>query len=153
GAVTQLIMKSGGNDFSGRYGLNGSTEKLQSSNIDNALRAQGITSGDAPLHYWMGTADLGGRIIPNKLWFFGAVNELENLRTAPGYSMNAGPDRIYGTADDEPGEIPGVQRDALIKGSYQITPQHRLVAFYSYNLQIEPQVTASRLNPFESTTR
>ena len=46
-ASISMVVKSGGNQFHGRYNEFVQHHKFQSSNIDDALRRQGITAGDA----------------------------------------------------------------------------------------------------------
>src|SRR5947208_6822945 len=102
-----MIVKSGGNDFHGRYREEYFNHNLNSTNVDADLRRQGIGTGDALLYSTDFIGDLGGRIIRNKLWFYGAVRYQRNRRTVTGYSQAPGPDGIYGTADDVPGKPPG----------------------------------------------
>jgi hypothetical protein len=151
GPAVQFIVKSGGNSFNGRLMANGVTEWMQSSNIDDELRAQGVTKGDAPVYYWKASGDLGGRIIRDRLWFYTAANELHNLRTAPGYVKVPGADGIYHTADDPVGEIPGRGWNRTAKFSFQATHKHRVIAFFARDLVSEPELYADRLTPFENT--
>src|SRR5205814_5666523 len=51
GAAVQLIIKSGGNQFHGRYGEITQNHRFQSNNVDAPLRAQGITTGDGIVYY------------------------------------------------------------------------------------------------------
>src|SRR5262249_46801018 len=67
GANVQMVVKSGGNQFHGNYNEVFSNHNFyQWSNIDNRLRAQGVTTGDSVLWYSDFTADLGGRVIKDK---------------------------------------------------------------------------------------
>ena len=63
GVFLNMIVKSGGNTFHGRYEAQGISDKFQDDNITPELRAQGITVGDA--FKWSGevSGDLGGPII------------------------------------------------------------------------------------------
>src|SRR5206468_10300356 len=67
GAAIQLIVKSGGNTFHGRYNEQYMSDKLQSNNIDAALKAQGIAAGDAAIYYQDFSGDLGGRLVRDQL--------------------------------------------------------------------------------------
>lgn len=57
----QLVVKSGGNQFHGRYKEIAQHQRFQSGNIDDTLRAQGISTGDAIRYYNDLGGDLGGR--------------------------------------------------------------------------------------------
>ncbi|HEY7170608.1 MAG TPA: carboxypeptidase regulatory-like domain-containing protein [Vicinamibacterales bacterium] len=156
GAAIQLIVKSGGNDFHGRYHEQFMTEKLQSNNIDAALKAQGIAAGDTAIYYQDLSGDLGGRIIRDQLWFYTALRDKRSKRTLPGYSADAGPDGRYGTFDDTPGRPVVIEKDQLVKVSLQASPKHRFIGFYSRNKWDEKQfmgnaVAQARFNPLEAT--
>ncbi|MBI3049949.1 MAG: carboxypeptidase regulatory-like domain-containing protein [Acidobacteria bacterium] len=152
GAQTEIIVRSGGNDFSGRYTARGmNRDYLGWTNVDDRLRRQRVTEPDGPTYYWNLTGDLGGRIVRDKLWFYVAHNEVHNLRTVPGYSKDPGPDGIYQTSDDTSGAPTGRNRNQTIKLSYQVTPKHKLIGFHTRGTEVEFQQGASRLVPFEST--
>src|SRR5205814_2015570 len=90
--VIQLIVGSGGNDFHGRLSQASINKKLDTTNVDDALRAQGISAGDALNYFYDFTGDLGGRLVRDKLWFYAAIHESYNERTAPGFADARGPD-------------------------------------------------------------
>src|SRR4029077_8689069 len=100
GTAIQLVIKSGGNQFHGRYNEIVQHKRFQANNIDDALRAQGVTTGDTVEWFNDFGGDLGGRIIRDKLWFYGNVRDFRNKFTATGFMAAPGPDRAYGTADD-----------------------------------------------------
>ncbi len=72
GLLVDAVMKSGGNDFHGTAVAYGSNGALEGDNIDDTLEKAGIRL--ASLHKVQDFAGtLGGRIIRNKLWFFGGA--------------------------------------------------------------------------------
>jgi outer membrane receptor protein involved in Fe transport len=129
GALINMVTKSGGNDFHGRY-----TEaymRQANSNLTSELGTRGLTVGSALKYYNDISGDLGGRIVPNKLWFFGSLRDRRNKVTRPGLVLNPGPDGEYLTGD-EPAAFPKSRlQNPTIKGSYQITPKYQLVADYA----------------------
>lgn len=145
------IVKSGGNDFHGATFASGNTERLQSDNIDDALRAQGITTGSSLRHVWDVGGDLGGRIIRDRLWFYGALRDQARSNNVIGYVKDAGPDKKYGTADDTAGYTDLSLTNQTAKSTFQIRKSYKVVGFYQRNLKYEPQSTASRFVPFEAT--
>jgi hypothetical protein len=156
GAALQLIVKSGGNTFHGRYQGQYMTDKLQSNNVDAALQAQGIAAGDTAVYYTDFAGDLGGRIIRDRLWFYGALRSKNSERTLPGYSSAPGPDGVYGTKDDIPGHPVVLEKDQMIKMSWQPTRNNKLIGFYSRNKWDEKQylaqaVSTARFIPEEAT--
>lgn len=151
GAVTDLIVKSGGNSFRGRAHEQFMHKSLQSTNIDDRLRGQGIRTGDAIRYYQDFAADLGGRIVRDKLWFYGALRDVRNERSLSGYAKGAGADGVYGTTDDEAGLPTANQSNFTGKVSYQPSTAHRIIGFWQRNWVVEPQAQASRFVPYEAT--
>jgi len=122
GMLVDTVLKSGGNQFHGSYVYYGSTHQLESNNLDDELRAKGVKAV-AKLHNLMDVSgNLGGRIVPNKLWFYGALR-------------HQGFDRDTGDAFYPDGKPVTVQTDMpyhVGKLSYQMTPSQRISALYHY---------------------
>ena len=150
GVSVQLVVKSGGNQFHGRYEEIFQHKRFQAKNVDDKLRAQGITAGNAVLYYNDISGDLGGRIIRNKLWFYGGARDMHNRVTVTGYSKARGPDGVYDTADDIPGEPPASHVSLTLKLSYQPTNNHRFIFMTQDNPDYAPEQGAARFVPFES---
>ena len=145
------IVKSGGNNFHGQYFFSGEHSSMQSNNIDDVLRADGVTSGNALRYVTDAGGDLGGRIIRDRLWFYGALRDQRRESEVINYAEAPGPDGKYGTADDIPGYQDLVLTNQTIKGTYQAAPKYKLIGFFQRNLKDEPQSDASRTVPFEAT--
>jgi carboxypeptidase family protein len=124
GVHLSAVVKSGGNAFHSSTSYNKTPTGTQSSNIDDALRAQGIGTGNGISNRYSASADLGGRIIKDKLWFYVAarrqVDDQEPLATFM-------PD----------GKTPAVAKELAWfqteKISYQMSQSNRFVGFYQYN--------------------
>jgi hypothetical protein len=153
GAVFNLIVKSGGNAFHGRIAELFMSDRFQATNIDKALQAQGLQSGNALVFFQDLSGDLGGRIVPDKWWFYGAYRDQHNKRTLTGFVAAPGPDQIYGTADDVPGKPAIDNWSRTLKTSYQATTSHRFVGMYVRDRRNaeSAQNTADRFTPLEST--
>ena len=80
GVAITMVVKSGGNDYHGGGALAYTGSRLQSDNIDDGLRAQGVTSGNPLVDRTDRGGDLGGRILRDKLWFYGAARFREQRR-------------------------------------------------------------------------
>ena len=72
GIAINAIIKSGGNDFHGGAFYAGTNKNFQSNNITSSLAAQGITSGSPIEKRNDVNGELGGRIVRDKLWFYGS---------------------------------------------------------------------------------
>ena len=152
GQSTVLVIKSGGDQFHGRFTEYYQTKHWEANNIDDALRAQGISMSQ--LDYLNdASADLGGFIVPGKLWFYGSYHDQRNKTFLPGFSLDSGADGVFGTLDDTPAA--NVVREPVftVKLSYQATQNHRLIGLYTKNEVIEGAYSGSpyRFTPFEGT--
>jgi hypothetical protein len=155
GPALNLIIKSGGNDFHGRLAGTYITDRFESTNLDASLASQGLLTGNRLLFFRDVSGDLGGRIIRDKLWFYGALRDEGNRATLTGLIGSPGPDGIYGTADDVPAQPTIGETSRTLKVSWQPTSRHRLIGLYvrhprdanaGQGLGINYRVT-----PFEST--
>lgn len=72
GPALSMLLKSGGNEFHGGASYAYSSQHTEGNNVDDELRAQGITEGNPLLSRTDQGGDLGGRIIRDKLWFYGS---------------------------------------------------------------------------------
>src|SRR5262249_11932063 len=142
---------SGGNQFHGKGTIKAQHHSFQSNNVDANLRAQGINAGDALVYFTEVSGDLGGRIIKDKLWFYGSGRNQRSQQTLSGYAHAPGPDGVYGTTDDVAGEPFATNYGVLGKLSYQATTKNRLVGFFGRSPISDNELGASRFNPFEST--
>jgi len=152
GPAVQLVVKSGGNEFHGRYEEQFMSDRFQATNIDDQLKAQGLQVSDSLKQFQDFSADLGGRIIRNTLWFYGAVRDQRSTRNLLGFKKSPGPDKVYGTPDDVPGDALITVFDKTVKLSYQISPKHKLTGFASREGKYEHEFGAGRFVPHESTT-
>jgi len=87
GVAVNMIVKSGGNDFHGRYEGFGQHSRFQSDNLNNELRAQGIQLADGLRNSYEIAGDLGGRLIREPtlvLWGITAAARRQELtRVSP----------------------------------------------------------------------
>lgn len=153
GVALRMIVKSGGNTFSGRYEAQGQHHRFQSDNLPKELRAQGVNVGDTTLHNAEYTGDLGGRLIRDKLWFYTALRYQNSDRTTLGFVKDRGPDGIYGTADDVPGTRPATLDNQTVKITYQAARNYKIIGLYTRNGEKFPSgISTSRTTPFEATS-
>ena len=78
GIQSHTIVKSGGNDFHGSGSWSQTDPKLQGANLDDELRALGVETGNELVKRYDVGGDLGGRLVRNKLWFYGAARKRYN---------------------------------------------------------------------------
>ncbi|MBI2187067.1 MAG: TonB-dependent receptor [Acidobacteria bacterium] len=125
GIQINAIVKSGGNDFHGGAYWGQTNDRLQSSNIDDALRARRVSVGN-PIDLRRDvSADLGGRIVRDKLWFYYAARRRDEN------------ERVLGAFKPDASQAIDIQRQifSTTKVSYQIGPSHKLIGFYQWDQQ------------------
>jgi len=73
GAQVNMIPKDGGNSFSGSLFLGGTGSRFQSNNLTPELQAEGLASVNSIDRVYDMNAALGGRLVRDRVWFFGAA--------------------------------------------------------------------------------
>jgi hypothetical protein len=119
GVMFNAIVKSGGNDFHGTYSGSYESPRFQSNNVDATLVAEGITQGNPLVKRYDMSGDLGGKIVTNKLWFYGAARKQLNNNNVIGCLK----------PDGTPCDQPLVLWFLTGKASYQFTPNQKLIVF------------------------
>ena len=90
GAPTMnLVPKGGGNSFSGQAFINEAGDWSRSSNIDDKLRAVGLTDPPGIIKSYDASVSYGGPIKRDKLWFFGSYRKLNTETNIEGIVANA----------------------------------------------------------------
>jgi hypothetical protein len=154
GVSMVAVIKSGSNQFHGSYIASLERPGLQSSNLNDALRAQGLSDTEPLRHLYDLSADLGGRIVRDKLWFYGAIVQQDKLAGVVGFAAGPGPDGRYLTEDDELADVRTRLTHGALKVSYQPTRGNRLIGAWQPTLKYQPQglpPEPSRFRPLEST--
>ena len=150
GMAFQIITKSGGNDFHGDGLAAWQGQNLQGNNIDDELRQKGVTGGNPMDHYYDVNGSLGGRILRDRLWFFGSARRKEYGQEVLGYSGGPGPDGAYFTADDEQGTQTDRESNVVGKLTAQPGTKHRLSWMNQYGVKATDDRTASVFIPHEA---
>jgi hypothetical protein len=134
GIRIQSIVKSGSNELhgSGFFGL--TRPGLQANNLDAALAAKGVTGQNKVTNRVDSSADLGGRIVRDKLWFYEAVRARGIDEQVPSTFQPDGEAALH------------TQRQYFTtsKVSYQPTTRQRFVGVYQWN---KKQEVGLNLNP------
>ncbi len=120
GVQLNAVVKSGGNEFHGGGFWAQTNHNFQADNIDEELEAQGITAGNTLQNQYDFGGDLGGRIVRNKLWFYGAARK----RSHRYFVLDAF------KPDGTPVEEANSQKHHTEKFSYQPTPSNRFIFFH-----------------------
>ena len=79
GIQVNTVIKSGSNAFHGGVFYAGTNHRFQGDNIDDDLIAQGVTGGNTLQRREDLSAELGGEILRDKLWFYGSGRVRRNI--------------------------------------------------------------------------
>ncbi len=88
GIQNNVIIKDGGNVFRGSFLADFGSRNLQGDNIDDALRARGVTAAAFVKENKDLAFGLGGPIKQDKLWFFGDARYWRSFSEYPGIYFN-----------------------------------------------------------------
>jgi len=145
------VLKSGGNDFHGKYEGSYQGPKLQSDNLTDSLRAQGLSDTEPLRYHYDVAADLGGRIVRDKLWFYGGFSRQHRQSGLLGFVSGPGADGKYLTGDEPLAYRNGMLTQHNVKLSYQLSTGNRFIGLYQRGLKLEPQRDAGRFVPLVAT--
>lgn len=155
GTYVNVVSKSGGNEFHGRYASLFAHHSLESNNLDDALRRQGLTTLNTTRYFYDLNADLGGRIIRDRLWFYGSIRDRRNRVGLPGMVLNEGPDGRYLTGDEPPYFPPATNTIGTGKLSYQATNKYQYSGYLQREVDEDHGVFsalgATRFVPYEAS--
>jgi hypothetical protein len=141
GVVMNMITKSGGNKFSASLSFYGENDKLQSINIPSNNPAYASVGTGNPLDYYFEYGgDVGGAIIKDKLWFYGAYRNTEISRFIIGYAVN-------GVAQSDFARL----SHGTFKLTYQISNENKLMGWAYYDNKYQPHRGAGYTRPPETT--
>jgi hypothetical protein len=123
GLQINVILKAGGDQFHGNGAFFGTNHHLEFDNVNDELRARGITGGNPVNSRWDASGELGGRIVRNKLWFY--------------YSTRRREERVQTfNAFHDDGVTPSVsdmfQYFHTGKLSYQMNQSNKFIGFIQY---------------------
>jgi hypothetical protein len=156
GVFLAAVVKSGGNEFHGELFGSDTGDKVQS---DNGV------AGNSLIKRWDGSAQAGGKIIKNKLWYFAAYRRrhqdtsVPNLFSTiqPPFPAPDGSNRLGGPQSIGPnaGLDSQIQPYYTGKLSYQMTPSNRII-FFNQTMEKHwihgPTTFQSQLSPANEQT-
>jgi carboxypeptidase family protein len=141
GVQMQIVPKDGGNTFSGSFNTSHTRPSLQADNLNDELRARGLSfSSSLKKHYDTGGA-LGGPVIRDRLWFFAGTRFGANQQYQQGNYFNklqnqrVGTDQVYRVTFYEPdlskpAYTDDYYRDFSLRLTWQASKRNKIVASY-----------------------
>jgi hypothetical protein len=153
GAAMNMVLKSGGDTFHGGAAIE--NQQQPGDNITDELKDRGLSVASEFDYFYDVGGELGGRIIREKLWFFGSLRYRQSSVGRAGLVKDAGPDGIYRTGDEE-AHFPILKAgNSLGKMTWQITPKYSVNASFTDDFNKESaQIQGQQYSetPFQSTS-
>jgi len=132
GAVINVVTRSGGDKFSGLINVYYRDQHMQSENF----KGTGLTgSTNAIKNEWEGSANLGGPIVKEKVWFFLSGDHLPTNSTTVGFPADINRKQYYGFG----------------KITSQLGAKNKLSFMYNYSRDTLNHMFASQFRTPEST--
>ena len=129
GLVFNAVPREGANAFSGQFNFSGSNDALQGSNYTQALQDAGLRAPFELIKVYDVSAMYGGRIVRDKLWFYGVYRQVGGERTVPGMfqNKNAGNPNVWTVDFDRSKQAfnNSLKRQATIRLTWQATPRNK----------------------------
>ncbi|HXT32185.1 MAG TPA: carboxypeptidase regulatory-like domain-containing protein [Vicinamibacterales bacterium] len=131
GANINIIPKSGSNLMKGSVYYSGTGKQFAADNVDDELRAQGITAGTRLLKLNDLNADGGGPILRDRLWWFGSARDYTTLEQVIGF----------------PKDFKSNLRNYTARVNTEVTRGNQLSGFWTYNKKFQPNRGAGLTQP------
>lgn len=135
GFSLEMVAKTGGNQLSGTASAFWFNSSFVGSNIDDRLRADGVTSSSDTHSLFDGSVSVGGPFVKDKLWWFGSIRRFKAVRKVIGTSLLQ----------------EGVMLPVVANLTFQATQGNRVQAFYTYNYKEQPQAEIGRFTTHEAS--
>ena len=143
GSFNNFIVKSGGNAIRGLAFYDREPLRLQSSNLTDAMKAQGVTNTSSVARYQSLHGDIGGPIKRDRFWWFYGFRNLNSDNWVPGY---------YNTQSLQPEPLYTTLRNHATKLNYQLNSNNTLAYSAQYNSKSLPNSGASAFVDSASTS-
>lgn len=150
GAQINVIARAGGNVFSGALQASYGSKGLQADNLDDALRARGVTTAPNIKASHELAGGIGGPLKRDKLWFFGSARRWVSQSYQPGNYFNKSQGTMFYTPDlDRPAYEDNFYNETTGRLTWQAAQKHKITAMFSneYNCNCYFNIQAGTLSP------
>ena len=136
GANINIIPKSGSNTAKGGVYFSRTGKGLAADNVDDTLRAQGITAGTRLLRLNDVNTDAGGPFVRDRLWWFGSFRNYTTFEQVIGF----------------PKDFESNLRKYTTRVNTLITQNHQLSGFWTFNRKLQPNRNGDATQPSPIST-
>ena len=133
GMRIHLVPRDGGNEFRGTLFTTYTNDSWQSSNIDDGLRAQGLTAPPKTLKLWDVNPSAGGPILRDRLWYYLTFQHSGAERQVIGSFFDADPSPFRYAADQSrPGVNKNTSYSFVPRLTWQATQNDKVAGYYEH---------------------
>jgi hypothetical protein len=141
GPVMNLVPRAGGNQFRGTAFYNTAGDWSRGDNIDDELRAIGITETPGIISAYDASLSYGGPIKRDRVWFYGSVRSLKTDTAVEGIVANANAGDLsrwdWVRDDSLPARQSQGRRMYIGRATAQATQKHRINFSHEYQTRCE----------------
>jgi hypothetical protein len=133
GPVMSIVPRTGGNTIRGTGYANGSSSRLQGSNLTDELRAAGLTVPSSLRKLWDLNASFGGPVAKDRLWYYVTTRYQGNRKyvTNMFYNRNAGdPTRWTYAPDNRRAENDGTWKNTSLRLTLQANSKNTVNLYW-----------------------
>jgi hypothetical protein len=147
GPMMNLVPRAGGNQFRGSAFVNNAGDWSRGNNLNDELRAVGLTETPGIINSYDASVSYGGPIKRDRFWFFGSYRSLDTAAAVPGivYNANAFDASRWDWVADPSVTLRTLQgRESYIgRITAQVSSNHRV----TYNHEYQRRCEGSTLRP------
>ena len=142
GLIVNTVVKNGGNSLHGMLAGYYEGESFQGNNLSDDLIAAGVTTSGVPLDYLYDlSAQVGGPIWKDRIWFFEAFREFKLVPFVVNCVLPSGVECT------DPVQL----RNFTTKVTAQVNPSHRLMFQHEFGLKRKPHRNISQFTRPEAS--
>jgi hypothetical protein len=129
---SNFIPKDGSNVFRGSFSSRYAGEGWQSNNLDDDLRAKGLTTGNRINRIWDINPAGGGPIIRDRLWIYGSYRHWGTYNTVAGSFRDKDFSELFFQPSDVQNLFPVWHQSAVARLTTQINQKNKVSAYYDW---------------------
>ncbi len=155
GVTLNLVPKDGGNRYSGGFKYAKSPAAWQGDNLSDELKAFNVRAVDKVDNFYEANLELGGPLVRDKLWFFGAYRKarydkpIANTFQLP---ANVPPPQgfaqcLSGAANCEQGISPEKMDNPVLRLTWQASQRNKFAVYYDRALRLRAGAMSNATDP------
>ena len=155
GVNLNLVPKDGGNRFSGGVKFNKSPASWQGDNLSDELKSYNVRAVDKVENFYEFNAELGGPILRDKLWFFGAYRKAHyDKPIANTFDLPSGvpppvgfKQCLDGVISCEQGLSPEKMDNPIVRLTWQMSQRNKFAVYYDRALRLRAAAMTNATDP------